>query len=160
MLLKVSKLQDGSGSTRYDDGGCETEKQCPLCSFKFYPRARLRGICLNTLVDTFYTVEFDDTTNMPFYQGESGSQIYYDETNLIWVLKNEPDNGIIGNASASLDSMGTGSITWNFNKDVCGKRTHSALMTSCKVIFLSQQFLKHVLYHRKINLHVTMMESV
>ena len=70
---------------------------------------------------------------MPFFQGETGTQIYYDETNLMWVLKNEPDNGVIGNASASLDSMGTGAITWNFNRDICEKRTHSALMTSCKV---------------------------
>merc|ERR1712227_952398 len=69
---------------------------------------------------------------MPFYKGETGSQIYYDETNLMWVLKNEPDNGVIGNASANLDSMGTGEITWNFNRDICEKRTHKALMTSCK----------------------------
>ena len=80
------KFQDGAGSTRYDDGGCETERQCVLCKFLQNPKARLRGICSNTLIDTYYTVEFDDDTNMPFYKGETGSQIYYDETNLMWVL--------------------------------------------------------------------------
>ena len=47
---------DGAGITRYDDGGCEKERQCSMCNFHLPPRATLRGLCKNKLVDVFYTV--------------------------------------------------------------------------------------------------------
>ena len=36
---------DGAGHKRYDDGNCDSESQCSICNFNFYPRATLRGIC-------------------------------------------------------------------------------------------------------------------
>ena len=47
---------DGSGIQRYDDGGCEKELQCSMCNFPLPPRATLRGLCKNNLVDVFYTI--------------------------------------------------------------------------------------------------------
>ena len=130
-------LQDGSGSKRYDDGSCKNEKQCALCSFKFYPKARLRGICSNNFIDSFYTMEFDDDTNMPYFKGESGTYITYEEENMRWLLKNDPDTGIIGTAPAKLDSLGTGANLWNFNKDICYRNSlepFNAILTTCKVV--------------------------
>ena len=59
---------DGGGSGRYDDGGCEKERQCTLCNYNLHPRAKLRGLCFNPVVDVYYTLLFDDVTNMPYYQ--------------------------------------------------------------------------------------------
>ena len=70
-------MQDGG----YDDGGCETELQCSLCNFQQYPRATLRGICKNDWTDIFYTIVFDEVTNMPYFKGFSGTIIKYDEDN-------------------------------------------------------------------------------
>ena len=107
-----------------------------MCKFQQHPKARLRGICENKWIDIFYNVEFDETTSIPYFNGETGSKIQYDETNLMWLLTNTPDNGVVGNASASLNSMGTGNLTWQFNRDICDKDSlipFKALMTVCSV---------------------------
>lgn len=75
--FNLSFMQDGG----YDDGGCETELQCSLCNFQQYPRATLRGICKNDWTDIFYTIVFDEVTNMPYFKGFSGTTIKYDEDN-------------------------------------------------------------------------------
>ena len=82
-------------------------------------------------------MEFDDDTNMPYFKGESGTYITYDEENLRWLLKNNPDTGIIGTAPAKLDSLGTGANLWRFNKDICYRNSlepFNALLTTCKVV--------------------------
>ena len=107
-----------------------------MCNFKQHPKSRLRGICENKWIDIFYNLEFDESTSIPYFNGETGSKIQYDETNLMWLLTNAPDNGVVGNASSSLDSMGTGNLTWQFNRDICDKDTSKpfkALMTVCSV---------------------------
>ena len=52
-----------------------------MCKFWFYPRATLRGICRNQWTDIFYTVIFDKATNMPYFSGDRGTNIHYDENN-------------------------------------------------------------------------------
>ena len=72
---------DGAGINRYDDGGCEKERQCSMCNFPLPPRATLRGLCKNKWVDVFYTVRWDSVTNLPFYKGFLHSIIKYNEDN-------------------------------------------------------------------------------
>ena len=90
---------DGAGINRYDDGGCEKERQCSMCNFPLPPRATLRGLCKNKLVDVFYTVRWDSVTNLPFYQGFFFSIIKYNEDSRIWGL--EPKPGSFTRTSAS-----------------------------------------------------------
>ena len=61
-------VQDGESARRYDDGGCEKERQCTMCSFHQPPRTKLRGMCDNPVVDVYYTLLWDDEANMPYYQ--------------------------------------------------------------------------------------------
>ena len=122
----------------YDDGSCHGESQCSLCNFKFYPRTTLRGICQNQWTDVFYTVIFDEATNMPYFRGDTGTTIHYDEDDQEWVMKNnDPENDVNGTASASILPMGTGAQIWQINKDICNRHNldpFNALMTVCKVI--------------------------
>lgn len=107
-----------------------------MCNFKQLPKARLRGICENKWMDIFYNIDYDESTSIPYFNGETGSKIQYDETNLMWLLTNEPDNGVVGNASSSLNSLGTGNLTWQFNKDICDSdslKPFKALMSVCSV---------------------------
>ena len=53
---------------RYDDGACDKELQCSVCNFALPPRGRLRGMCKNQLIDTYYTLLWDKPTNLPYYQ--------------------------------------------------------------------------------------------
>ena len=82
-------------------------------------------------------MEFDDDTNMPYFKGESGTYVTFDEENMRWLLKNDPDTGIIGTAPAKLDSLGTGANLWRFNKDICYRNSlepFNAILTTCKVV--------------------------
>ena len=106
-------------------------------------------------------MDFDETTNMPYFKGESGSYIKYDEENQLWLLKNEPDTGIVGSAPAKLDSLGTGVNLWSFNKDICYRNSlepFNALMTTCKVfsIFFFRIFHYHNIIHKLIEKSVYM----
>ena len=51
----------------YDDGDCTTEFQCFMCSFKKYPKATLRGMCENRFTDKKYTLQFDESKNLPSF---------------------------------------------------------------------------------------------
>ena len=121
----------------YDDGSCLGESQCSLCNFKFYPRTTLRGICQNQWTDVFYTVIVDDVTNMPYFRGNTGTIIQYDEDNQEWVMKiKDSENGVNGTAAASILPMGTGAQMWQINKDICNRNNldpFNALMTVCTV---------------------------
>ena len=61
-------IKTGFGHNRYDDGGCEEESQCYMCNFKQYPKATLRGLCENKIIDVFYNVLWDEDTNLPYYR--------------------------------------------------------------------------------------------
>ena len=128
-------FQDGDGHNRYDDGGCcIKERQCSLCKFRLLPRAMLRGLCKNDYVDVFYTIMWDEPINLPFFKGFSGSRINYDEDSESWLLTTE-DNSVNGTCVAPIQPMGTGAMTWQFNKDICSTNTlepFDAVMTVCK----------------------------
>ena len=135
-FLILSVLQDGDGSQRYDDGICEEEFQCSICNFHHYPRATLRGICRNDWTDIFYTLLFDEETNLPYYKGDTGTVILYDEGDHIWKMVHDPDNGLMGTGQALLDNMGTGVQMWKINQDICGDGNMGpvlGLLTVCKV---------------------------
>ena len=94
-------------------------------------------------------MEFDDDTNMPYFKGESGTYVTFDEENMRWLLKNDPDTGIIGTAPAKLDSLGTGANLWSFNKDLCYRNSLeplNALMTTCKVFSIVSSLCDKIFY--------------
>jgi hypothetical protein len=127
-------FQDGDGHNRYDDGGCVKERQCSLCNFRLLPRAMLRGLCKNDYVDVFYTIMWDEPNNLPFFKGFSGSRINYDEDSESWLLTTK-DNSVNGTCVAPIKPMGTGAMTWQFNKDICSTNSlepFDAVMTVCK----------------------------
>lgn len=74
-VMQSVDTQDGSGSKTYDDGGCDTESQCYVCSFNAYPKATLRGLCENEVTDVFYTIMWDEEKNLPYYR-YSGLFVY------------------------------------------------------------------------------------
>ena len=126
---------DGSGIQRYDDGGCEKELQCSMCNFHLPPRATLRGLCKNNLVDVFYTLRWDAANNLPYYQGFLHSIIKYNEDIEAWQLSSV-DNSVNGTSVASITNVGTGAQTWQFDKDICltnSLEPFSALMTVCSL---------------------------
>ena len=86
----------------------------------------------------FYTVIFDVATNMPYFRGDTGTTIHYDEDDQEWVMmNNDPENGVNGTASASILPMGTGAQMWQINKDICNRNTldpFNALMTVWKLV--------------------------
>ena len=138
-----------------------------LCNFPLPPRAALRGLCKNRLlkywylfgfswlsatnamflcqlrlsfrlVDVFYTMRWDPTTNMPFYLGFLKSVIRYrsqkvltfsfqsmtislvnfsryDEDAETWHLTSS-DGLVNGTSPAPINSMGTGLQTWQFDR--------------------------------------------
>ena len=128
-------------SDLYDDGGCETERQCSMCNFRLPPRATLRGLCKNNMVDVYYTVRWDEVTNMPYYHGFLHSIIKYHEDTETWVLSSLPspssvDNSVNGSSIAAIMNMGTGAQTWQFNKDICLTNSldpFQTLMTVCSL---------------------------
>ena len=126
---------DGSGIQRYDDGGCEKELQCSMCNFPLPPRATLRGLCKNNLVDVFYTIRWDASTNLPYYHGFLHSIIKYNEDMEAWQLSSV-DNSVNGTSVASITTVGTGSQTWQFDKDICLTNSldpFATLMTVCSL---------------------------
>ena len=126
---------DGAGITRYDDGGCEKERQCSMCNFHLPPRATLRGLCKNKLVDVFYTVRWDAATNLPYYHGFLQSIIKYNEDTETWQLSSM-DSSVNGSSVAAITNVGTGAQTWQFDKDICLTNSldpFSALMTVCSL---------------------------
>ena len=127
----------GMGSQLYDDGGCEGEKQCTMCKFKLAPRAKLRGLCRNKLVDTYYSLMWDDVEKMPYYQGFRTTKMTYDESEGAWsflAFDKWLNTSVTGKAVIALDAMGTGSAEWNFSEDVCGDNNspRTLKMTVCK----------------------------
>ena len=51
-------------------------------------------------------------------------------------MTNHPDNDVTGTAQVPILPMGTGSMLWHMNKDICNRKTlhpFDALMTVCKV---------------------------
>ena len=64
----MDHYKNGSGNEHYDDGACETESQCYMCNFKQYPKATLRGLCDNIIIDVFYNILWDEDTNLPYYR--------------------------------------------------------------------------------------------
>merc|ERR1719402_27016 len=121
----------------YDDGGCEKERQCSMCNFPAPPRAKLRGMCENLVMDKYYSVLWDAVNNLPYYQGFRNSRIDYNEDEGAWKLyaRNKwTDEDVNGTAIASIESMGTGSAIWNFNRDLCNLNTnppHTLKLTVC-----------------------------
>ena len=79
----------------------------------------LRGICFNEWIDIFYTLIFDDETNMPYYVGDTGTRLFYDEESLHWTMSQD---GLNGSAPASISSLGTGGIRWSFSRDICNRK--------------------------------------
>ena len=124
-----------SGIKSYDDGGCDKERQCSMCNFPLPPRATLRGLCKNNLVDVFYTVRWDEVTNLPYYHGFLHSMIKYNEEKETWVLSSV-DNSVNGSSVAAVTNVGTGAQTWQFDKDICLTNSldpFRALMTVCSL---------------------------
>ena len=39
-----------------------------MCNFKQYPKAILRGLCDNMIMDVFYNILWDEDTNLPYYR--------------------------------------------------------------------------------------------
>ena len=73
---------------------------------------------------------------MPYYKGDTGTVILYDEEDKLWRLVHDPDNGLAGIGSSLLDNMGTGVQRWNINQDICGDGNTDpvlGLLTVCKV---------------------------
>ena len=127
--------QDGAGSTRYDDGGCDTEAQCSLCSFSARPSATLRGLCGDTeAADVFYTLMRDEDTGLPYYQGDTGTSLRYSEAAGEWEMAR--GGAVVARAAASLQALGTGALSWSLDTALCGAEagaSFSTIMTVCTV---------------------------
>ena len=93
----------------------------------------MRGLCPNAHVDVFYTLKWDDKMNLPFYKGFIKSNIKYNESIEAWVLSSN-DGSVNGEAVTDVHSMGTGALTWTFNKDICNTNNYDpmeSVMTVC-----------------------------
>ena len=104
-----------------------------MCSFKFYPRATLRGICKNEWTDVFYSLVWDERVSMPYYRGDTGTMIRYEEDRGVWRME---AGNVTGSAVTSLLPMGTGAVQWTIDRDICNRNSlepFSALMTVCSV---------------------------
>ena len=82
----------------------------------YYKILLFRGVCLNDWTDVFYTVKFNKTNNMPYFVGDTGTTIEYNEDKLQWIMKTILDPELVGTANASIEFVGTGAQLWHFNK--------------------------------------------
>ena len=73
--MKISTLSFPFQYYGYDDGGCSTESQCFMCSFKKYPKATFRGMCKNDMADWYYTLIFDEESNLPYFKVFASMQL-------------------------------------------------------------------------------------
>ena len=107
---------------------------------------------------------------MPYYKGDTGTVILYDEGNSRWRMIHDPDNGLEGLGSSSLVNMGTGVQTWSINQDICGDGVMGpvfGLLTVCKVKIIIEILVIDYLFvtfhdskFREMNLLVTVMVNV
>ena len=104
-----------------------------MCNFKFHPRATLRGFCKNEWIDVFYSLVWDEETSLPFYRGDTGTTIRWEEDRGVWRVRS---GELTGTALASILPVGTGAVMWNLDRDICNRNSmepFSALMTVCTV---------------------------
>lgn len=133
-----------------------------MCSFRFHPRMTLRGLCENEWTDVFYSLVWDEGVSMPYYRGDTGTIIRYEEDRGLWRMV---AGNVTGTAVTSILPMGTGAVKWNLDRDICNRNSlepFSALMTVCSVR-LSGGLGVNILtfcHLRGGSLHVTAMESV
>ena len=68
----------GQGAKQLDDGG-SLEKHCFMCQFTSYPRLKVRGLCKQEKMDTFYTLLYDKKEQIPYYRGYQNTIIKLEE---------------------------------------------------------------------------------
>ena len=104
-----------------------------MCSFRFHPRVTLRGLCENEWTDVFYSLVWDEGVSMPYYRGDTGTIIRYEEDRGLWRMV---AGNVTGTAVTSILPMGTGAVKWNLDRDICNRNSlepFSALITVCSV---------------------------
>ena len=66
----------------------------------------------------FYTLRWDKVTSLPYYEGFMNSVLTYDEDSETWLLASK-NKEVNGSSVAAIESMGTGAMTWQFDRDIC-----------------------------------------
>ena len=123
-----SSGKPGQGIAQFDDGAA-TENQCFMCKFVTPPRLKIRGLCKNKKVDTFYTLLYDKTDNLPYFKGYDSTVIRLEENldtkggKKFWkVLKEEGNRSTVLGSTEMLpkgSSLASGLKTWTFEEPIC-----------------------------------------
>ena len=129
----------GQGAKQFDDGG-SSEKHCFMCQFTSFPRLKIRGLCKQKKMDTFYTLLYDKEKQIPYYKGYQTTIIKLEENldtkggKKFWqILEAENDNSsVIGFTEMIPDgsSLATGLKIWTFPKPICGEEEQMLLELS------------------------------
>ena len=126
----------GMGAKQFDDGG-SSEKHCFMCQFTSYPRLKMRGLCKQKMIDTFYTLLYDNKEQIPFYRGYQNTVIKLEENldtkggHKFWQIfeDNTDDAALIGFTEMIPDesSLATGLKMWTFLQPICGDKEQMLL---------------------------------
>ena len=112
----------------------------PASSFCLLPNTEvdsivvvLRGLCKNSMIDTYYQVSNDDRGYVTYY-GFQNTIIQYQYQDDRWVLGLVNNKKVTGVVSASINTLALGNNKWTIsNDDKCGKgaREISLSLTTC-----------------------------
>ena len=92
---------------KYYDTSCSF-KSCFICSWKFPPLFRLRGLCTKTQIDNQYilrpSLEFDKNI---FFYGVEPNNIIFDEARHSWLIVKDTAVDLIGDGKRPKQIVGT-----------------------------------------------------
>ena len=117
---------------KWYDATCDW-KTCAICNMKSTPVFEMRGLCIGTAFDQYYswTGKLDKETEHYNFQGFTNSIIQWNDDQKEWRLTLYQDNTIYGICNETHGLYPFGTFDWHIFNDSCSLESEIELENIC-----------------------------